>query len=181
MMGEKLFLCLLAAIATATLAFYGLGFSLDWIDQSVGYREVKEFLENHKQIKDDWLSNPNIHSISFSHDPEMPSRLQIQFDVEDKHTFLMIEDVLFQETLGMTFPPLWKTELRSKERLGMSLGFAGQGIGEAGKGIGRFFDCLFFAILSFLSAFVIAIWVAFRRPKAKARLNDGGTKLITHE
>jgi hypothetical protein len=102
------------------------------VDVQLGTREVSRFIREHQGIVAQRLKDPKVHSFSLSHAPRNPSTLLIEFDVDDKATYLMLEDDL-EKCWGLTFPASWKTRLRSDEDLGNNWGFAAQGIGEVVK------------------------------------------------
>jgi len=106
------------------------------IDDILGSLEVSRFIREHQAIVAKRLSNSKVHSFSLGHSPSHSATLLIQFDVDDKPTYLMLEDDL-SDHWGLRFPAEWNTHLRSKEDLGNNLGFAAQGIGEVGKAFWR--------------------------------------------
>lgn len=160
----KRVLRLAAVLATIPATFIGVLFGWHRVDAAVGFREVTAFIEQHNKIVDDWRRNPKVYSLSLSHDPNQAGTLRIQFDVEDKRTYEMIEDVLFKETSGMRFPPSWDTNLRSNEDLGNNWGFAAVGMGEALKAQARF------SIAAFVSIFVCGVSSFFAFLPTRSRI-----------
>lgn len=157
----KKLLCLTAVLSTLPLTFFGILLGWRCVDVAVGHRQVTAFIQHHHTLVEEWRANPQIHSVSLSHDLKQPGGLLIQFDVADKQTFLLLEDNLFSSTAGMRIPPRWDTKLRSKEDLGNDWGFAAQGIGEVGKAALRL------AIASMISLLVLAVtvWGVYRPRK----------------
>jgi hypothetical protein len=83
-----------------------------------------------------------VRRIDFSitlHDPSQPGTLLIQFDVDDKATYEMLESDL-DHTLGMRFLPKWETTIRTRETLSDNLGYAawGMAVAEAWNALPRF-------------------------------------------
>ncbi len=115
-----------------------LGVLLTWgqIDEWFGSREVSQFIRDHQSIVSQRLKNPKVHSFSLTHVPSQPGTLLIQFDVDDKATYEMLESDL-DHILGMQSPPKWQTTIRTKETLSDNLGYAAWGMAEAGRAVTR--------------------------------------------
>jgi hypothetical protein len=56
------------------------------IDESLGWREVSEYIRDHQSIIEQRLKNPKVHSFSLARLPSHPGTLLIRFDVYDKAT-----------------------------------------------------------------------------------------------
>lgn len=151
--------------------FFTLWFGWGVIDDHLGVGEVSRFIRKHQPIVAARLANPKVHSFSLAHDPDHPATLLIRFDVEDRATYLMLEDDL-DEHWGLRFPARWDTRLRSDEELGNNFGFAGQGLGEIGEGMWRL---LIVAVISVVLPAVL-LSLALRRfqdPPTKRAKGDG--------
>jgi hypothetical protein len=129
-----------AAVVSAIaipVVFVGIVFAWAKVDESLGLREVSQYIRDHQSVVTERLKNQKVHSFSLTHLPSQPATLLIQFDVDDKATYEMLESDL-DDIWGMRFPPMWETKLRSSERLSNNYGYAGLGFGELGKGMTRF-------------------------------------------
>jgi hypothetical protein len=104
------------------------------IDESLGSREVSRYIRDHQSIVTQRLENPKVHSFSLMHNPSEPGALLIQFDVDDKATYELLESDL-DDIWDLRFPPQWKTTLRSKEELANNFGYAAWGFHELGEGL----------------------------------------------
>ena len=89
---------------------------------------VREFIIEHEQLIQKRLQNPKVHSFSLAPAPDDDAVLLIQFDVDDKETFDLLDDDL-RESLSLDNLPHWQTILRSDERLGMDLGAISKAMG----------------------------------------------------
>ena len=126
-----------AAVASALavpVVFVGILRICGKIDESLGSREVSQYIRDHQSIVTQRLENPKVHSFSLAHKPSEPGTLLIQFDVDDKATHQLLESDL-DDIWDMRFPPQWKTTVRSNEDLSNSLGYAGLGFHELGEGL----------------------------------------------
>jgi len=99
------------------------------LDYILGSLEVARFIREHRPIVAQRVSDPKVHSFSLGHAPGHAATLLIRFDVEDKATYLMLEDDL-SDHWELRFPARWNTHLRGNEDLGNNFGFAAQGISE---------------------------------------------------
>lgn len=106
------------------------------IDELLGHREVSRYIGDHRSLVARRLENPKIHSFSLSHHSSQPGRLFIQFDVDDKATFEMLESDL-DDSWGLRFPPERKINIRSKEELADNFGYAARGMAELGEAVAR--------------------------------------------
>lgn len=147
----------------------GIAILLGWakLDLVLGEIEVTQFLREHRRLVAQSLFNPKVHSFSLSHAPDHPATLLIRFDVDDKETYLGLEDRL-DEHFGLRFPARWETNLRSKEDLGNNFGIAAQGIGE----IMAFFHRIVFTFLA--AAFIAGVSVFLTLRPFGTRPSGGG-------
>jgi hypothetical protein len=118
------------------VVFLGVLFTWAQIDKWIGSREVSEYIRAHQSIVSERLKNPKVHSFSLTHVPSQPGTLLIQFDVDDKATYEMLESDL-DDIWGMRFPPKWQTTIRTKETLSDNLGYWAWGMGEAANALAR--------------------------------------------
>ncbi len=128
-----------AAVVSALgipVVFDGILYVWSIIDESLGRREVSLHIRDHQSIITQRLKNPKVHFLSLTHLPSQPEPLLIQFDVDDQATYEMLESDL-NDTWVMRFPPQWETNLRSKERISKSYGYAAWDIAKLGEGITR--------------------------------------------
>ena len=91
-------------------------------------RAVRDFISKHQKIIEKRLQNPRVHSFSLTPVPGDEATLLIQFDVDDKETFFLLDDDL-RDCVELHNLPQWQTVVRSKERLGMDLGSIAQATG----------------------------------------------------
>jgi hypothetical protein len=91
-------------------------------------RAVRDFISKHQKIVEKRLQNPKVHSFSLTPVPDDEATLLIQFDVDDKETFFLLDDDL-RDCVELHNLPQWQTVVRSKERLGMDLGSIAQATG----------------------------------------------------
>jgi uncharacterized membrane protein len=139
-------------IAVLPLTFVLVLFIWHEIDRYHGRHEVAEFIVRHSEVVQHRLTDPHVHSFSLKHDPDDPSTLLIEFDVEDKATYHMLEDDL-GDWVKLKFIPVWNTTLRSNEDLGNDFGAMGAGIGAVMEGL---IQCGVAAIVSFCT-FLVAL------------------------
>jgi len=126
----------IASVLAAPVVFVGILFIWAKIDESLGSREVSQYIRDHQAIVRQRLENLKVHSFSLSHNPSEPGALLIKFDVDDKAAYELLEADL-NDIWEMRFPPQWETTLRSKERLSNNFGYAGLGFRELGEGMTR--------------------------------------------
>ncbi len=131
------------------------------LDYILGSLEVARFIREHRPIVAQRLSDPKVHSFSLGHAPGHAATLLIRFDVEDKATYLMLEDDL-SDHWDLRFPARWNTHLRSNEDLGNNFGFAAQGISEV---VGFLIRILVAAVVSSILAGAYLL-LALRRLRA---------------
>lgn len=149
-------LVIVMAIIAIPCVFFIILMGWSMIDYAFGVREVSRFIRDHRAIVAARSADPKVYSFSPSHDPNWPAALLIQFDVEDKATYLMLEEDL-SGIWRLRFPARWETHLRSKEDLGNNFGFAAQSIGEAAEFIQRVL------IAAVASICLSAGWLVFAR------------------
>lgn len=127
-----------AVVSALGMPFVFVGILFVWfkIDESLGWREVSQYIRDHQSIVAQCLKNPSVHSLSLSHLPSQTETLLIQFDVDDQATYEMLESDL-DDTWHMRFPPQWKTNLRSREKLSRNYSHAGLAFRELGEGMKR--------------------------------------------
>jgi hypothetical protein len=159
----------------ALIPIFFLAILAGWllIHQTLGGAEVKRFIQDHQAVVAKRLKDPKVHSFSLSQVPGCPATLLIQFDVDDKATYEMLENDLDRHW-GLRTPARWRTKLRCQEKLGKNYGFAGQGIGQIAKGMAMFAgNCLASLGLS-VGFMVIALYCLRTRPigVAKSKSND---------
>jgi hypothetical protein len=118
------------------VVFFGILLIWAKIDEFLGSREVSKYILEHQPVVTQRLENPKVHSFSLTHHPMQPGALLIEFDVDDKATYEILESDL-DDIWGMRFPPQWETTVRSKERLSNNFGYAAWGIGELYEGLNR--------------------------------------------
>jgi hypothetical protein len=99
------------------------------------------------------------------------STLLIQFDVDDKATYEMLEKNL-DEIWDMRFPPQWKTAIRSKEELSNNLGYATGGMGEAMKALGRIGNAAIVSLVAVTFFTLLALFHAYRTRRACLRRTE---------
>jgi hypothetical protein len=146
------------SVVAVPFLFFGILFIWTEIDELLGSREVSRYIRDHQSIVTRRLNNPKVHSFSLTDDPSEPGGLLIQFDVDDKATYEMLESDL-NDIWGMRFPPQWKTTLRSKEELSNNYGYAGLGFRELFEGIER----MMIAGIVSLAQMAFFIFLAVRR------------------
>ena len=117
-------------------SFFAVLYVWSAIDTYIGSREVSRFIEAHQKIVAERLTNPKVHSFRLFHEPTHSETLVIQFDVDDKATYLLLENDM-NDAWSLRFPAVWQTKLRSGEELGNNIGFAFEGIEEALKDMGK--------------------------------------------
>jgi len=118
---------LLAAIPFTWAVIF---FAWDAATYVVSYLRVSTFIEEHNLWVAEVGARPGVHSVSMGRDKQMPNRLLIQFDVEDKATFLAVESGIERLSRHRP-PPRWDTNVRSGEDLGFNAGAAVIAGGEA--------------------------------------------------
>jgi hypothetical protein len=111
------------------VAFFAILFGWGALDHVLGTIEVSRFIREHEAIVARRLTDAKVYSFSLSHAPEHSATLLVRFDVDDKATFLRLEDDL-KDHWGLRYPAEWETRLRSEEDLGENYGFAVQGMRE---------------------------------------------------
>jgi hypothetical protein len=161
--GRRAWACLLALLAVP-VTFFGIGCCWHLYDLHLGKREVSRFILENQGLVAKWMANAKVHSFQLGPEPDKPWSLRISYDVDDKATFLALEEDLFKRTVMMRFPPRWETNLRSKEELGFSPGFAAWGLAELGKA----FDRLFYLAVASLLLPGLALFIALRRLRKNA-------------
>jgi hypothetical protein len=124
----------LVSLLAVPVVFVGVLFIWGQIDEWFGSREVSIFIREHRSLVTQRLKNPKVHSFTLKHVPSQPGTLLIQFDVDDKATYEMIESDL-DDIWGMRNPPKWHTTIRTKETVSGNLGYAAWGVAEAGKAL----------------------------------------------
>jgi len=125
-------LAIALSIGSMPCLFLGILVGWGWLDRVRGSKEVSRFIREHREVVSRRLADPKVHSFSLKHAPDNPAVLVIGFDVDDRATYLMLEEDM-DKAWGLRFPAQWDTSLRSKEDLGNNYGFAAQGIGIAVK------------------------------------------------
>jgi hypothetical protein len=109
-----------------------------------------------RMIVEKRLQNPKVHSFSLTPVPDDETTLLIQFDVDDKETFFLLDDDL-RDCLELDNLPQWQTVVRSKERLGMNLG-------AIAKATGMVFEAP--VVILRLLGISFALWLAWVVPVA---------------
>lgn len=129
----------LAAVVSVFLVPFGfIAIFNVWsaIDNLLGAREVSRFIREHRTLVAERLLDPRVHSFSLGHAPRDSATLLIQFDVDDKAAYLMLEADL-DDHWRLRSPAVWNIRVRSREDLGNNFGFAAQGMAEIGVFIWR--------------------------------------------
>jgi len=122
------------AVALLPLTFVLVLFVWGEIDRYHGRMEVTEFIARHSELVKRRLADPRVYSFVLTHDPNDPSKLLVQFEVEDKATYHLLENDL-SDSSKLKFPPNGNTILRSNEALGNDFGAMARGIGLAFEGL----------------------------------------------
>lgn len=150
-------------VSISLVPCFFVGILIVWgiVDRRLGESEVSQFITNHQSLVAEHLSNPKVHSFSLSRVPDCPHILLIQFDVDNKETYLMLEGAL-DDRFHLRHPAKWKTELRSHEDLGFSPGFAAEGMSEAVKSIEILVDAALGSI-ALSGLFLVAALIRSRR------------------
>jgi hypothetical protein len=136
------------------------------IDASLDSREVSQYIRDHQSIVSQRLKNPKVHSFSLTHLPSEPGTLLIQFDVDNKATYEMLEKDL-DDIWGMRSPPRWKTTIRSNEELSNNFGYAAWGMGELGKGMGQIGIAAIVSLVPMTFFTLLALCHAYRARRAR--------------
>jgi hypothetical protein len=154
---------LFVSLLLPPVLFVAILYGWDLADRCLGYIEVSSFVRNHQAIVAKRLTDPKVHFFSLAHDPHSFGVLSIQFDVDDKATYELLESDL-DEFWQLRFPPTWKTNLRSKEDLGKNYGFASLGLREVSEGIQRLQIAAVASIcLQLIGLFSAPHWIRDRR------------------
>lgn len=98
--------------------------------------EVNTFIAEHEHLVQTLMKHPKVHDFSLRQSPDHSGTLLIQFDVDDKETYELIESEL-DGIWHLIFPPNWDTNVRSNEDLGNNYGYAAWGLGMAFEGMMR--------------------------------------------
>jgi hypothetical protein len=148
-------------LSTIPIVFFGVlvGLAL-WQDCSDSY-EVSAFIKNHRKSIQSQRSNPSVHRFELSHDPAYQGRLLIQIDVDDKQTYLRLENTI-DDCYLLNELPRWKTHIRNGEDLEMDSGQVAMGAGAAINGISQVVFRYFAAMISFFFAFVVSLLISRR-------------------
>ena len=150
--------------------FAAILFVWNAIDTYLGSREVSRFIRDHEKLVAGRLTNPKVHSFRLLHDPTDAGTLMIEFDVDDKATYELLEKDLLAAS-SLRFPAVWQTKLRSGEDLGMDLGAAAEGIGRAVSGAGRLFIALVASLA--IPGIVPAVILPWMRRKKRTTARRG--------
>jgi hypothetical protein len=158
------------SVVSVPFLFFGILFTWTKIDEFLGSREVSRYIRDHQSIVTRRLQDPKIHSFSLTHDPSQPGTLLVQFDVDDKPTYEILESEL-NDIWDMRFPPQWKTTLRSKEELSNNYGYAGLGFRELFEGIERMMIAGIVSLAQMAFFIFLAVRRAFRsRPATQSKV-----------
>jgi len=142
---------------TLPVCFFGVLAGWGFIDGVLSRHEVTVFISEHRRIVDRRRTDSNVHLFNLSHDPEQFGRLLIRFDVEDKHTYSMLESDL-DRRFDLRTPPRWETTVRSDERLGVDLGGVAQAIGMVFDGWSRICVAGILSVASFVAVFIFVTY-----------------------
>jgi hypothetical protein len=162
----------IASALAVPLVFVGVLYVWAEIDKSVASREVSQYIRDHQSILSKRLTNPKVHSFSVTHHPSAPGTLVIQFDVDDKATFELLESDL-NDSLDMQFPPHWETNIRSKEKLSDNLSYAAWGMGEAAKALERLGIAAIVSVAPLARFALLALWHVYK----SCRVHPAGRKM----
>lgn len=143
-------------LATLPLVFLFVAFIDGESRREHSRRAVRDFIAKHQKIVEKRLQNPKVHSFSLTPVPDDAATLLIQFDVDDKETFFLLDDDL-RDCLELDNLPQWQTVVRSKERLGMDPG-------AIAKATGMVFEAP--VVILRLFAISFALWLAWVMPVA---------------
>jgi hypothetical protein len=133
---SRTFRSAILSLLAIPVVFLGVLFTWGRIDEWIGSREVSQYIRDHQSIVSQRLKDPKVHTFSLTHDRSQPGTLLIQFDVDDKATYEMLESDL-DHIWGMRFPPKWETTIRTQETLSDNLGYAAWGMAEALEALTR--------------------------------------------
>lgn len=150
------------------VVFLGVLFTWGRIDQWIGSREVSQYIRDHQSIVSQHLNDPKVHSFSLTHDPSQPGTLLIQFDVDDKATYEMLESDL-DHFLGMRFPPKWQTTIRTQETLSDNLGYAAWGMAEAWNALTRIALAAVVSLAPVTFFTLLGLYQTYRASRARLR------------
>jgi transcriptional regulator with XRE-family HTH domain len=155
-----------AAISVILIPVIFLSITSTWefIDAFLGSREVSRYIKDHQSVVARRLNDPKVHSFTLEHDPSQWAALLIEFDVDDKATYEMLESDL-DDIGNLRFPPQWKTTIRSKEDLGNNYGYAMLGIREVAELIQRIVIAGLVAIAQAGLFILIAVRCWYRRDR----------------
>jgi hypothetical protein len=145
------------------VVFVGIMFVWIQVNRFRGIREVSWYVRQHQSLVARHLQNPKVHSFSLTHEPGFSHTLLISFDVDDKATYELLESEL-DDIWEMRFPPMWRTTIRSDEKLPKSWGYAFLGMSKV-------FDIVYPALIAaFVSVAQAAFFIyrAWRRRRASA-------------
>jgi hypothetical protein len=126
----------LGSVLLTPVVFFGIMFAWEQVDAFLGARELSHFIHDHQSLVTKRLTDPKVHSFSLTHDPAQRGSVLIQFDVDDRATYEMLESDL-DDIWGLRYPPAWKTVLRSQEKLSKNYGYAAFGFRELFEGVYR--------------------------------------------
>ena len=144
---------ILAAVSGLATPVIFVGILLVWretdqqIRELLGSREVSRYIRDHVSKVAQRLENPKVHSFSLTHNPSDPGALLIQFDVDDKATYELLESDL-DDIWDLRNPPRWEITVRSKERLS---GIRGGYLSWPMRGIDKLMKAVLIALIASLA------------------------------
>jgi hypothetical protein len=154
------------AIASIPCTIAGIFFGYNKLEQLRSYYEVPRYIQRHQEFVAECRADPHVHLFSITRDKEHPWTALIEFDVDDRMTYLKIESAI--RDWGLMQRPYFKTKLRSNEDLGNDWGVAAEGMGEAGRALYLFVFATFVSITTApifggTTAVILTLWKKRRR------------------
>ncbi|MEZ6039895.1 MAG: hypothetical protein R3C20_05275 [Planctomycetaceae bacterium] len=147
-------------IATIPLTWAVVFFVWDAATYVASNLRVSEFIGEHTVWLAEIQARPGVHSVSMMRDNEMPDRVLIQFDVEDKATFLAVESEIHKlKRLSPGFR--WDANVRSGEDIGFN---AGAAVIAGGEALVRITERLIQLLVSGLLS-ILVFWLALRHSR----------------
>lgn len=147
-------------LGTIPLTWVAVFFVWNAATYAASYLRVSVFIGEHTVWLAEIQARRGVHSVSMMRDNEMPNRVLIQFDVEDKATFLAVESEIFK-LKRLSPSPRWHANVRSGEDLGFN---AGGAVIAGGEALAEITDKLIQLLVSGLLT-ILAFWLALRNSR----------------
>ncbi len=163
---SRTFRAAILSLLAIPVVFVGVLFTWGRIDEWIGSREVSQYIRDHQSIVSQRLKDPKVHSFSLTHDPSQPGTLLIQFDVDDRATYEMLESDL-DHIFGMGFLPRWQTKIRTQETVSDNFGDAGWGMAEAWDGLTRIALAAVLSLVPVMFFTLLGLYQTYRAWRAR--------------